>query len=97
MHTASTWGEGTFCLDREFSENAPYKQKLIFHLVSSDNMSQKKNFSLGQWISGTSRIFKIKNPSIFEEIRGISVKSEKVLKSDKNSVNDCTPRLIAGG
>ena len=31
MHTASTWGEGTFCLDREFSKNAPYKQRIIFH------------------------------------------------------------------
>ena len=29
MHTASIWGEGTFCLDREFSKNAPYKQKII--------------------------------------------------------------------
>ena len=40
MHTASIWGEGTFCLDREFSKNAPYKQKIIFHLVSCDKMSQ---------------------------------------------------------
>ena len=49
------------------------------------------------YILATIRIFKIKNPSIFEEIRGILVKTEKVPKSDKNSVNDCTPRLIAGG
>ena len=35
MHTASMWGEGTFCLDREFSKNAQYKQKNIFHLASS--------------------------------------------------------------
>ena len=26
MHTASIWGEGKFCLDREFSRNAP-----LFH------------------------------------------------------------------
>merc|ERR1719391_1313115 len=44
MHTASIWGEGTFCLDREFSENAQYKQKIIFHLASSDKMSQKRFF-----------------------------------------------------
>ena len=31
MYTASIWGEGKFCLDREFSKNAPYKQKIIFH------------------------------------------------------------------
>ena len=41
MHTASIWGEGKFCLDREFSKNAPYKQKIIFHLASNDKMSQK--------------------------------------------------------
>ena len=29
-------------MDREFSKNAPYKQKIIFHLVSSDKMSQNK-------------------------------------------------------
>ena len=44
MHTASTWGEGKFCLDREFSKNAPYKQKIILHLASSDKMEQKKIF-----------------------------------------------------
>ena len=53
IHTASMWGEGTFCLDREFSKNAPlYKQKIIFHLVSSDKMSQKKFFfawTVDQW------------------------------------------------
>ena len=52
MHTAPIWGEGTFCLDREFSKNAPYKQKIIFHLVSSDKMSQKKFFfawTVDQW------------------------------------------------
>ena len=40
MHTASRWGEGTFCLDREFSKSAPYKQKIIFHVASCDKMSQ---------------------------------------------------------
>ena len=52
MHTASIWGEGTFCLDREFSKNAPYKQKIIFHLASNDKMSQKKFFfawTVDQW------------------------------------------------
>ena len=44
MHTASIWGEGKFCLDREFSKNAPYKQKNKFHLASSDKMLQKKIF-----------------------------------------------------
>ena len=44
MHAASIWGEGKFCLDREFSKNAPYKQKIIFHLASSDKMEQKKFF-----------------------------------------------------
>ena len=33
-------GEGKFCLDREYSKNVPYKQKIIFHLASSDKMSQ---------------------------------------------------------
>ena len=28
-------------MDREFSKNAPYKQKIIFHLALSDEMSQK--------------------------------------------------------
>ena len=52
MHTASIWGDGTFCLDREFSKNAPYKQKIIFNLVSSDKMSRKKIFfawTVDQW------------------------------------------------
>jgi len=51
MHTASIWGEGTFCLDREFSKNAPYKQRIIFHLESSAEMSQKIFFAwtVGQW------------------------------------------------
>ena len=44
MHAASIWGEGKFCLDREFSKNAPYKQKIIFHLASSDKMEQKNFF-----------------------------------------------------
>jgi len=39
-------------LDREFSKNAPYKQKIIFHSVSSDKMSRKKIILLGRWISG---------------------------------------------
>merc|ERR1712155_297822 len=56
MHTASTWGEGTFCLDRKFSKNVPYKQKIIFHLASSDKMKQKNFFLLGRWIGGISRI-----------------------------------------
>ena len=52
MHTASTWGEGKFCLDREFSKNVPYKQNFIFHLASSDKMLQKNFFLLGRWIGG---------------------------------------------
>ena len=39
MHTAGLWGEGKFCLDKEFSKNASYKQKIIFHLASG--MSKK--------------------------------------------------------
>ena len=35
MHIASIWGKGTFCLDGEFSKNAPYKQKIIFFKYSS--------------------------------------------------------------
>jgi len=52
MHTASIWGEGKFCLDREFSKNAPYKQKIIIHLASSAKMEQKKFFfawTVDQW------------------------------------------------
>ena len=55
MHTASIWGEGKFCLDREFFKNAPYNQKIIFHLVSSNKMSQKKIFfawTVDQWYIG---------------------------------------------
>ena len=59
MHTASIWGEGTFCLDREFSKNAPYKQKIIFHLASSDKMEQKNFFLLGRWIGGNQNDFGI--------------------------------------
>ena len=53
MHTAGIWGEGKFCLDREFSKNAPFNQKIIFRLASSDKMSQKKFLLLGRWIDGT--------------------------------------------
>ena len=53
MHTASIWGERKFCQAWEFFKNAPYKQKIIFHLASNDKMSQKFFFLLGRWISGT--------------------------------------------
>ena len=33
--------KGKFSLDGSFSKNAPYKQKIIFHLRSIDKMSQK--------------------------------------------------------
>ena len=32
--------KGKFSLDGSFSKNAPYKQKIIFHLTSCDQMSQ---------------------------------------------------------
>ena len=31
-------------MDGEFSKNAPYKQKSIFHFASNDKMSKKKFF-----------------------------------------------------
>ena len=37
--------KGKFSLDGSFSKNAPYKQKIIFHLTSIGKMSKKKNFS----------------------------------------------------
>ena len=40
-------------MDREFSKNAPYKQRIIFHIASSDKIPQKNSFLLGRWISGT--------------------------------------------
>ena len=33
--------KGKFALDGEFSKNAPYKQKIIFHLKSIGKMSKK--------------------------------------------------------
>ena len=33
--------KGKFALDGEFSKNAPYKQKIIFHLTSIGKMSRK--------------------------------------------------------
>ena len=51
MHAASIGGEGKFCLGRKFSKDAPYKQKIIFHLLTSDKISQKYFFSwtVDQW------------------------------------------------
>ena len=40
-------------MDREFSKNAPYKQKIIFQLARSDEMEQKKFFLLVWWNGGT--------------------------------------------
>ena len=51
MHTASIWGEGKFCLDREFSENAPYMQKKSY--IIKQVMIKCHNFLLWRWISGT--------------------------------------------
>ena len=36
--------KGKFSLDGSFSKNAPYKQKIIFHLTSIGKMSKKKCF-----------------------------------------------------
>ena len=36
--------KGKFSLDGSFSKNAPYKQKIIFHLTSIGKMSRKKFF-----------------------------------------------------
>jgi len=33
--------KGKFALDGEFSKNAPYKQKIIFHLTSIGKMSRQ--------------------------------------------------------
>ena len=38
--------KGKFSLDGSFSKNAPYKQKIIFHLTSIGKMSRKFFFSL---------------------------------------------------
>ena len=40
--------KGKFSLDGSFSKNAPYKQKIIFHLTSIGKMSRKKFFFLGR-------------------------------------------------
>ena len=40
--------KGKFALDGEFSKNAPYKQKIIFHLTSIGKMSRKFFFCLGR-------------------------------------------------
>ena len=40
--------KGKFALDGEFSKNAPYKQKIIFHLTSIGKMSRKIFFCLGR-------------------------------------------------
>ena len=44
--------KGKFALDGEFSKNAPYKQKIIFHLTSIGKMSRKNFFlpwTVGRW------------------------------------------------
>jgi len=44
--------KGKFALDGEFSKNAPYKQKIIFHLTSIGKMSRKIFFfpwTVGRW------------------------------------------------
>ena len=44
--------KGKFALDGEFSKNAPYKQKIIFHLTSIGKMSRKFFFlpwTVGRW------------------------------------------------
>ena len=40
MHTASIWGEGTFCLDREFSKNAPYYRPMVKTSIGEDGALQ---------------------------------------------------------
>ena len=44
--------KGKFSLDSSFSKNAPYKQKIIFHLTSIGKMSKKDFFfpwTVGRW------------------------------------------------
>ena len=44
--------KGKFSLDGSFSKNAPYKQKIIFHLTSIGKMSRKIFFlpwTVGRW------------------------------------------------
>ena len=46
--------KGKFSLDGSFSKNAPYKQKIIFHLTSIGKMSRKIFFlpwTVGRWYS----------------------------------------------
>ena len=40
--------KGKFALDGEFSKNAPYKQKIIFHLTSTLVKCQKKSYLDGR-------------------------------------------------
>ena len=46
--------KGKFSLDGSFSKNAPYKQKIIFHLTSIGKMSRKFFFCLGRQGGGIS-------------------------------------------
>ena len=47
--------KGKFALDGEFSKNAPYKQKIIFHLTSTVKCHEKNFFCL----EGRAVVFKI--------------------------------------
>ena len=64
--------KGKFSLDGSFSKNAPYKQKIIFHLTSIDKLSQKKIFfpwKVGRWYQ-KSLLGLVKNnrfPSAFQK------------------------------
>ena len=58
--------KGKFALDGEFSKNAPYKQKIIFHLTSIGKMSRKIFFlpwTVGRWYALRITIYIKKNPS----------------------------------
>ena len=53
--------KGKFSLDGSFSKNAPYKQKIIFHLTSIGKMSRKFFFlpwTVGRWYTFLKFLFK---------------------------------------
>ena len=64
--------KGKFSLDGSFSKNAPYKQKIIFHLTSIGKMSRKKKF-LGWQGGGTYQITKVADFFHFLNFSGCTI------------------------
>ena len=97
MHTASIWGGGKFCLDREFSKNAPYKQKIIIHLASNDKMEQKNLFfawTVDQWYKFDNEKLEITSFKSCEQSNLCSIFKERIPQVGDVALNLSLPLKI---